>query len=282
MRKTIVALSITLLASNVLIAQQYDNDPGTQGWNSSAPIKKHNKNGLGNIDVNKIRFGAYIAPNISWMHPTSSKSDDNSYYIKSSGSKAGYSWGLIADYYFTENYGISTGFNINTCGGELVNTNTTSLDTSKANIVKKADFNYSLQYLEIPCGLKLHSDALGISGISIYGLIGLTLGINIGAKADYTVNYNDATNTNRTLSGNDEKLRGTLATAPLMLQLNLGGGLEYPIKKKLAFYFGVHFNNGFLPNVISPEKLNMGYSPASFTGTNTRLNSLSFRIGLLF
>jgi hypothetical protein len=281
MKRTFLVFIISLWASHGLFAQQYDNDPSAQGSGSSWPANKHG-NKLGKIDINRVRFGAYFAPNSSWMHPTSSKSDDNNYYINSNGSKLGYSWGLIADYYFTENYGISTGFNINTTGGELLNTATALLDTTKANTVKKADFNYTLQYLEIPCGLKLHSDALGKSGISIYGLIGLTLGINIGAKVDYTVNYRDASNINQTLTGNGEKLKGTLATAPIMLQMNLGGGFEYPIKQKLAFYFGLYFNNGFLPNVVSPDKFTMGYSPANFSGTNTRLNSLAFRLGLLF
>jgi hypothetical protein len=239
MKRTFLVFIISLWASHGLFAQQYDNDPSAQGSGSSWPANKHG-NKLGKIDINRVRFGAYFAPNSSWMHPTSSKSDDNNYYINSNGSKLGYSWGLIADYYFTENYGISTGFNINTTGGELLNTATALLDTTKANTVKKADFNYTLQYLEVPCGLKLHSDALGKSGISIYGLIGLTLGINIGAKVDYTVNYRDASNINQTLTGNGEKLKGTLATAPIMLQMNLGGGFEYPIKQKLAFYFGLY------------------------------------------
>src|ERR1044072_7397336 len=58
------------------------------------------------INVDKLRFGAFIAPNIAWMHPTASKTDDGSFAVESDGNRIGYVWGLMMDYFFTENYGL--------------------------------------------------------------------------------------------------------------------------------------------------------------------------------
>jgi len=281
MAKTYFLLLLCLGLLSNAFAQQYENEPLPEPAPTHSHHTSNNAYNNGRIDINKLRFGAYFAPSIGWMHPTSSKSDDGNYFITSNGSKFGYAWGLMADYFFAENYGISTGFNINTSGGTLINTATSKLDTFKANTVKYANFDYSLQFIEIPFALKLRSDAISDRGLRIFGQIGLTLGINISRKVDYTVNYNDASNTPSVASGSNEKLQGTLAVPPVMLQMNLGGGIEYPIKQKLAFYFGLFFNNGFLPSAVSPQNYTMDYT-GIFTGTNTRLNSLAFRFGLFF
>ena len=263
---------------NHISAQQYENEPLPS---ASEPAQSSHHYNSGKIDINRLRFGAYFAPNISWLHPTSSKSDDGHYTVSSDGGKFGYSWGLMADYYFAENYGISTGFNLNTSGGKIISNATSKVDTTKASTVKSSNFDYTLQYLEIPLALKLRSDAINNNGLRIFGQIGLTLGINISRKVDYTVEYNDASANAQVATGSNEKLKGTLAVPPVMLQMNLGMGIEYPIKEKLSFYFGMFFNNGFLPDAISPENYSMGYN-GSFSGTNTRLNSFAFRFGLFF
>jgi hypothetical protein len=226
-----------------------------------------------------MRFGAYIAPNLSWMHPTAGKSDDGRYVVESNGSKIGYSWGLLAEYFFAENYALATGFQLNTTGGKLITRNVG--DTTLPHNVLATDFDYNVQYLEIPFGLKLRSDELGSGGIRVFGQIGLTLGINIGKKATYTVEYRDDDNIRRVLTGEREKLVGSLTMAPAMLQLNVGAGVETPLSGKMALYTGLFFNNGFLPDATNPEKFGLGYA-GIFSDGKIRLNNLALRVGLLF
>ncbi len=230
------------------------------------------------IDVKQVRFGAYIAPNISWMHPAASKSDDGQYSVKSNGSKLGYTWGLMVDYFFADNYGLVTGFQINTTGGKLLAENVA--DSVKGS-VKKADFEYDVRYLEIPLALKLRTgDA---SGVRFFGQIGVTAGVNIGKKATYDVSYYDQNGILLNAKEEKVKLNGTLTMAPVMLQLNIGGGVEYPMSNKLAFYAGIFFNNGFLPDATNPDKYALKYSGvASFKDGNIRMNNVALRIGLFF
>lgn len=232
-----------------------------------------------NVDVQKIRFGAYFAPNLSWMKPAANKSNDGAYSVQSNGSKLGYTWGLLADYFFTENYGIATGFQLNSTGGKI---EANRLNTSAAaNTVYKADFNYSLQYFEIPFNLKLKTSPIGSKGLNLFGQIGVTAGVNIGKKATYTVQAADAGANIANYIGEKEKLSGTLTIAPFMLQMNVGGGVHYPISEKMAVYLGLFFNNGFVPDATNPNEYSLNY-PGEFSDGNIRLNNFALRVGLFF
>lgn len=249
------------------------------------PVESKNRGGG---DIRKTRFGLFIAPNNSWMKPTASKSNDGLYTVNSNGSKIGYSWGLMVDYFFAENYGISTGVQLNTSGGIINATYDPAKVPSPAPIifVKTAEIDYRLQYFEIPFGLKLMSDELS-PGLRIFGNLGVTAAINFGKKGSYNVVYTDTSaisptgSVDKTVSGENEKLRNTLAVTPLLFQMNLGGGMEYQFTEKMSFYLGLFFNNGFAPDVTSPKDLNMGYK-GDFTDGNIRLNSVSLKLGLFF
>ena len=234
------------------------------------------------IDYKSVRFGVFVAPNISWMHPTASQSADGNYKVQGNGGRMGFTYGLMAEYYFAENYGIATGIQVNATGGKVLST---AVDMSAAkDKVITANFDYRLQYLEIPVALKLRTDM--ISGFRFFGQAGITLGINLARKATYGVDYygDDSTLQNVTVS-DKVKIQGSLTTiAPIILQMNIGGGLEYPISHKLSGYVGIFFNNGFLPDATSPEHIDnakMGYK-GSFDDGNVRLNNFSLRLGLFF
>ncbi len=265
MRTSLLTLGIYAIFSATAAAQDFEStDPPAQ-----------------RLDVKKVRFGIYFAPNVSWMKATSARSDDGTFRITSGGSKVGYTWGVMADYFFAENYGIATGFQLNTSGGMLESTRTSS-DSSFRSTVYNANMNYSLQYLEVPFQLKLRSDAIDAAGnMRVFGQIGVTGGFNIGKKATYRVDYTDQYGTFQHVSGDKEKLSGSFAIAPVLLQLNIGAGVEKPVGEKMALYFGLFFNNSFLPDVTNPAKYDMGYS-GSFSDGNIRMNSFAFRFGLFF
>jgi hypothetical protein len=229
--------------------------------------------------ANRIRFGAYLAPTISWMRPTAAK--DGGFSVKSDGSKIGFMYGLMAEYYFARNYAVVSGLQVNSTGGKMISTNTSPAVPSQIQ-VNKADFDYRLQYLEIPIALKLRTD--DIAGFRFFGQLGATLGFNIGKKASYTVNYYDGAK-DTSVSESKVKVEGTLrAIAPIMLQMNIGAGAEYPISNKLTAYLGLFFNNGFAPDATAPNKFDntaLGYK-GEFTDGKTRLNNFSIRVGLFF
>src|SRR5690606_12661946 len=143
------------------------------------------------------------------------------------------------------------------------------------------EFDYRLQYVEVPLALKLRTD--DFSGFRFFGQLGASIGFNIGKKADYTVRSVNNSGTAYDTSGTKIKLTGALGNiAPVMFQMNIGAGLEYPISNKLSFYAGVFFNNGFAPDATKPDKFDedkLGYR-RSFRDANTRLNTFALRVGL--
>lgn len=236
-------------------------------------------------ELRKTRFGLFIAPNNAWMKPTAAKSNDGLYLVSSEGSKIGYSWGLMIDHFFAENYGIATGVQLTTSGGKiLAEYDPTKLPTpAPVNVVKSASFDYKLQYFEVPFGLKLMSDNLG-GGVRIFGNLGVTAAINISKKASYSVTYTDTVagkSTDVLVTGENEKLRNGVSIIPILFQMNLGGGMEYQLTSKMGLYMGLFFNNGFAPDVTSPKDINMGYE-GQFTDGNIRLNTLALKVGLFF
>ncbi len=234
------------------------------------------------INVNRLRFGAFVAPTISWMKPTASTDDQNKFNVESGGTRVGFIYGLMVDYNFAPNYGIITGIQINQTGGNIVATNKDqSIQSDK---VMSADFTYRLQYLEIPLALKLRTDE--ISGFRFFGQLGASVGFNIGKKADYEVRSvrENATAAYDT-SGSKIKLTGSLGhIAPLMFQMNIGAGMEYPFSNRLTAYLGLFFNNGFAPDATKPNLFDegkLGYA-GEFRDANTRLNNFAIRVGLFF
>lgn len=213
------------------------------------------------------------------MKPTTATDDEKAFDVKSDGSKVGFIYGLMADYFFAENYGIVTGLQINSTGGKIT---ATARDLSKGqNKVTKATFDYSLQYLEVPLALKLRTD--NISGFRFFGQLGITAGFNISKKADYTVAYYAADSTLKTVSDTKAKLQGGFGLiAPILFQMNIGAGMEYPFSNKLTAYVGLFFNNGFAPDATKPNLYEgLGYT-GTFRDANTRLNNFALRIGLFF
>jgi hypothetical protein len=299
MKKTGLLLLVFLACTNTIWAQTKPTKlkPANQKQVFQKPVPKESnpndyyrpeitdeytevKDAQPRMDVNNVRIGAYLSPNISWMHPTSSKSSDGDFLVNSNQSIVGFSWGLMADYFFTENYGFATGFQLNNTGGNIHVSRKTAGDTA-ISFVEDADITYRVQYLEIPFCLKLKSDEIA-NGIRIFGQLGLSAGFNIGKKATYNIKYWDADlHSMNTVSGDKEKLYGSFTVAPMNLQLNVGLGVEKKISRKMDFYFGVFFNNGFLPDATKPEELNLGFK-GRFTDGNVRLNNLAFRFGLFF
>jgi len=268
MRRTVLFIVFLSLLLTKIKAQEIEG---------GAPAEPENR-----MELNKIKFGAFVAPNISWMHPTASKSDNGQYFVTQKGGKAGFTWGLMAEYMFTENYGFATGFDLNTTGGRIATVINPNIANQLApNTVLNTDFRYDYQLLEIPAALKLRSDPLTDGGLRIVGEIGLTLCINIGRKVSYDVTYNNEQGKEMTISGDNEKLQGTLAVPPVMLQMNLGAGVEIPITEKMSFYTSLFFNNGFLPDATNPENYTIGYK-GTFTDGTIRLNNFGLRLGLFF
>lgn len=178
-------------------------------------------------------------------HPTFGflKVVDNNGTVKSDGMRAGFSYGLLGDFAFADNYTFSTGLSITTVNGQTITTGGLEYQTI-----------YKLQYLEIPLKLKLFTNQQ--NNMRFYGEVGLGNGFNIGAKRDVKFTNNAApAQENVNISSSISTYRGSVI---------IGAGTEFSLSGKTKASAGLAFNNGF-SKVAELEK---GTLRSSYIGLN--------------
>lgn len=241
------------------------------------------------IDTKQFRFGAYLAPSMAWMKSSSKTDDAKNYNVANDGSKIGFNYGIMAEYYFQDNYALVTGLQMSMGGGKM--TISRANQTPEANTIQKGAFSYNISMLEIPVAIKLRTDPIG--NYRFFGQAGVTLGFNVAKKASYELSYYDVDAKLVQISREKDKLgsRASLSPsiAPINFQMNLGIGVEYPLTDKLAAYVGLFFNNGFLPDVTSPNNYELYDNNNNkiavnntFKDGNTRFNNFALRLGIFF
>lgn len=179
-----------------------------------------------------FRLGLTAHPTIGWVKPSGGKSN---------GVNLGFSYGMLADFNFAENYSLSTGLTITTINGRSTEINPSPFHNAALYPNPTAyDLKYMLQYVEVPLTVKLRTEKMGM--VRWYGQFGLSNDFNIGAKQDV-------------------KLAGTkiVDDQPVKKDINfyragliIGGGVEYDIAKSTTVTTGLTLNNGFTD--ISDEK----------------------------
>lgn len=192
-----LALVGAVLCGNAVSAQDYYTNQ-----NSSS------------LDEKNFRLGLSINPNMGWY-----RYNDDDY---KSGSKLGFSYGLIADLGFAKNYYFSTGLLINQIASKM----TYSGDKTGGEFENRDLMR--LQYVDVPLTVKLKSNENELG--RFYGQFGFTAGFKVSGKEQLTGQ------TKKQSIDKDDLFR---------LGLQLGGGMEWKLSDNLALLTGLSFNNGF-------------------------------------
>jgi len=179
-----------------------------------------------------FRLGLAAHPTIGWVKPETGKSN---------GVNLGFSYGLLADFNFAENYSFSTGLTITTINGKSTEINPSPYyDATAYPNATAYDLKYMLQYVEIPLTVKLKTEKIG--DVRWYGQFGLSNDFNIGARQDVRVEGR--------LIADDIAARKNINF--YRAGLIVGAGVEYDIARNTSFTTGLTFNNGFTD--ISDDK----------------------------
>lgn len=172
-------------------------------------------------------FGLKASPQISWIKP-------NVDTYEGAGAKIGFAWGFIAEFNFSGNHSIGTGFNMLFNGGKLKFPAVQNGDTG--TMIR----DYAFKYLEIPLSLKMRTN--DINGLRYFGRIGLGTALKIGAKnTDEFTPEGGTAITGKKTNYNDAAL--------IRESLMVGVGAEYEIKEGPKLGVELTFNNG-LTNIL--------------------------------
>ncbi len=201
-----------------------------------------------------FRFGLKASPNISWF-----RTETRGY--QNIGVGVGYTYGLIVDYEFAENYAIRSGLNFMQTGGKL------KYNHIHDGIVTDKQRKHRLRYLEVPVALKLSTFEMGYT--TYFGLFGVGLGFNSSAIGDDRI----------TLPGGgyiiDDKKDIADEVRFLRAGLLIGAGAEYNFGGMTSLLIGLTFHNGF-SNVLEKKNPAVSYTPSANS------HYLELTIGILF
>lgn len=173
-----------------------------------------------------FRLGLTAHPTFGWVKPEVGKSNSIS---------LGFSYGLLGDFNFAENYSFSTGLTITTINGkstEVRNIFAPAVGTNPPP-ANQAEFElkYKLQYIEIPLTVKLKTQKLNET--RWYGQFGLSNDFKVGSKLDTKG------------TGQPEIKDGPANVKFYRAGLIIGAGGEFDISGNTSIVAGLTYNNGF-------------------------------------
>ena len=228
---------------------------------------------------NPIQLGIQASPTFSWM-----TTDNN--LIESDGTNLGLKLGLMAEYYFQDNYSIHTGINFHFGAGgalrydeqiEAVDIWRESLSetyTTPPNPyqLSGATFNYKLQFVEIPLGLTLRTREFGY--VRYFVRPGLQLGILSSSRGSL-----------EGLSGIDDSENFKIGSevSALNLSWGIGAGVEYAISTSSSLIAGLGFQSGFLD--LTKDKDTLITRDGRQAGEDTsrgKMNGITIMLGIMF
>jgi hypothetical protein len=184
-----------------------------------------------------VRFGFQVSPAFNWM-----STDKNS--ISTNGTNLGLKMGLMGEFYFQENYALATGlgFSFNS-GGTLLHSNNGVYwinsdvpDGCRFDMAERdpPNLKYSVQYVEIPIGLKMRTREFGYIRYFMEPNVGI--GFRTQAKGDFR-NASDSDECN------DINIRPDVRLLNLFWGLN--GGIEYSVSESTSLVAGIGLQFGF-------------------------------------
>ncbi|MBC8342989.1 MAG: PorT family protein [Bacteroidetes bacterium] len=157
----------------------------------------------------KLQLGLKLSPQFGWLKT------DNPTIMDNDGLGIGFSYGLIGNYFFQDNYGI----NIELCHSVLQYTSSYRDTSNSLQIVK-----WNQQYIEIPVSLKMQTNEMG--GLTYYGKIGISPMFNTSAKLNEVNNKEEINFFNASVL--------------------VGAGVHYGLGGNTLLIGGFSFHNGLI------------------------------------
>jgi hypothetical protein len=227
-----------------------------------------------------LHFGFQLSPSWSWL------STDNT-RINGTGTALGLKLGLIGEKRFSEAYSISSGigFHFNTGGavrfdlpGKLWRDSYKDFEfppRAQDTFAKAAKLRYSINFVEIPIGLKMRTSETG-NHIRWFAEPLVAFGIRTSAKGSIT---------SAAPVQDQEKIPIKGEVAGAMLSWGIGVGGEYTITYNTALVIGLYYQNGFTD--ITKDKSSVMFDPTVSTGirednSKGTIQSLTLRLGVMF
>lgn len=198
----------------------------------------------------KFNFGLKAAPGLGWFKPDSPKQT-------SDGVKINFSYGIMTEFNFTENYCFATGLEVNHVKGA----------TRQTNAFGEVSSTMRIQYLMLPLTLKMKTKEIG--ALKYFGQFGLGSSFALKTKADVTTNYGGVVTSMKDIDADS-------SVSVIKESLLIGLGAEYNLVGTTSAVFSIMYDNGFTNLYSKDVKLTPSY-PGKLTN-----KAVVVTIGILF
>lgn len=217
----------------------------------------------------QVKIGVRIAPQLTWSKPDNKSTETN-------GTRVNLAYGLMLDYFFTDNYALGTEFSIGTFGTNL------NLDKDKFTTIvhngnsytstESLKYDYQLRYIQVPLLLKMRTKEIGY--LRYYAEFGVGAGFLIRSKADISMDQFNLENVNVNEPDDEDKFQINPThysdkVSSFRGSLIIGAGIQYNMFGNSMLVAGLRYDNGF----------------TSFTQDDrwkTSLNYVALNVGVLF
>lgn len=220
-------------------------------------------------------FGFKLGPTFDW---TGSKTGA----AINQGTKTGFDLGVVAEYYFAENYAIVTGVNVDFVKGHYSfddMRNISAIDSITDYQLGTIDRQFKTTIYEIPLMLKMVTPELGGLPLRAYAQVGGAFGYTQRVKVMDTFTLGEI---------NDKDYRATDGEYnPFHASLRIGAGAEYTLLETTRVFAGIYFSHDFLNSISRGGWIGNNYEKY-YAGNNDlgerdlKLNVLQNRIGIEF
>ncbi len=225
----------------------------------------------GGVGETEFKFGLKGAANIGFTVPGTKS-------IKANGTKMGFAYGVMGDFYFNPNYALSTELLISQINTKLQLNNLPQrfVEDKDSTVVNDLEYTYNLQYVEIPLSMKFRTKEIG--NITYWGNFGFSPSILLTAKATIEgnipqvikdldpVGYGVNDNEGDAFTTDNFEDKVFLFRFPLIV----GGGIEYKMAGSTSLYGGLRYANSFT-DILVKEK-----------DANAKNNYVSINVGVFF
>jgi hypothetical protein len=207
-----------------------------------------------------IILGLRVGTSIDWMKP------DAEHY-SSEGVQTGLAWGLIADFYFMENYSVLTGFNAQYLHGELSFPTTMKLGNETVATAGWLSRTYNLRYIQVPVSLKMQAEVS--KKVALFGKIGIGTAFRTRAKADDVFTGEEGETVEKETDISDE-------VTFMRESFIIGGGTKINLKGSTALIIDITYDGGF-GNIL--KGYNQAYPDVE---QKAKLNFVELGVGIVF
>lgn len=227
---------------------------------------------------NRLRFGVQASPSWSWLNTNENK-------LEGVSSNWGVKLGVLGEYYFADNYAITTGlgFGFNQ-GGSIQNGYARYKPWDESGILDEipsdvfgpeAKLHYRINYVEIPLSLKMRGGSNEDSRVKFYAEAPIfTLGF-------VTKGIGDIRGTNNQ-NIEDVDIRNEVKS--LSLSWGLGGGIEYEFATNATLVTGLVFQKQFTDVTRSEMVSNSNDPMVELTKKDSKatFGNIALRIAVFF